>query len=154
MNEKKTRKVIDAHRLRVFQYMSQMSKDIMYRGNVHDESKLGPHEFLHHVRMIEEFEKHPFGTEGYDKAKEGLGPAVEHHFLHNRHHPEYFVDGINDMNLVDVIELLMDWKAATLNHSNSLGDILKSVDILSEKYNISPQLKRIFLNTIKDYEHE
>ena len=39
--------------------------------------------------MIDEFEKHQFGSEGYKKAKDSLGPALTYHFKNNRHHPEY-----------------------------------------------------------------
>jgi len=42
-----------------------------------------------------------------------MKPAIEHHYKNNRHHPEHFNNGIDEMNLVDLIELLCDWKAAS-----------------------------------------
>lgn len=151
MSEAKARQVINDHRGRVFQYMSEISKDVMRRGNIHDESKLGPEEFPYHVKEIEEFGKHMFGTPGYDAAKKRLGPAIKHHFLLNRHHPEHFVAEIDGMNLVDLMEMLCDWKSATLNHPESPGDMKRSLKLAVERYNISPQLAAILYNTINDY---
>ena len=58
---------------------------------------------------------------------------------------------VNDMNLVDVIEMLCDWKSATQNHPAIPGDLKKSIEIASKKYNISPQLTRVLYNTAIDF---
>lgn len=131
--------------------MSTLSQEVMLRGNRHDDSKLEPEELGHYVATIDEFEKYPFGSEGYNKAKESLGPAVLHHYKHNRHHPEHFEDGIDGMNLLDVIEMLCDWKAATQNHPENVGDMAKSIEWATKKYKISPQLAKILYNTARDF---
>ena len=51
------------------------------------------------------------------------------------------------MNLIDIVEMFADWKAATLRHSN--GSILKSIDINISRFNMSPQLVNIFKNTVE-----
>lgn len=51
------------------------------------------------------------------------------------------------MNLVDIIEMLCDWKAATLRHAD--GDIYKSIEINQKRFGYSDELKSIFINTIK-----
>ena len=124
----------------------------MTRGNQHDLSKYESEEFPFYAEMMDEFEKHPFGTVGHAKAKAAIKSAVEHHYKHNRHHPEYFENGINGMNLIDLIELLADWKSATQNHPEMPGDILKSLKIGVEKYGISSQLNEILLNTLRDFD--
>ena len=53
------------------------------------------------------------------------------------------------MTLVDLIEMLADWKAAT--ERNKDGNIRKSIEINSGKYNMSPQLRTIFENTVREY---
>lgn len=53
------------------------------------------------------------------------------------------------MNLVDILEMLADWRAATERNQN--GNIRKSIEINAEKYGISPQLRRILENTVRDY---
>lgn len=128
-----------------------MSKNVVERAYRHDESKLGEIEFPHYANTIEEFENCPFGTIEHSQAKEKLGIALEHHYKNNRHHPEHFSNGIEDMNLIDVLEMICDWKAATQNYPSSIGNISNSVEILSEKYKISPQLKLIIYNTLRDF---
>jgi hypothetical protein len=72
--------------------------------------------------------------------------AREHHYSKNRHHPEFHKEGIDGMDLFDLIEMLVDWKAATERNKN--GNIRKSIDINTERFKISPQLKKILENTV------
>jgi hypothetical protein len=61
-----------------------------------------------------------------------MGDGLKHHYAHNRHHPEFFgEDGVDGMSLVDVIEMLADWKAATEHHDD--GDLAKSLGDPSPK---------------------
>lgn len=123
----------------------------MLRGNRHDDSKYEDTEFLPYADMIDEFEKHPYGTKERDALYESIKPAVEHHHKHNRHHPEYHAEGIDGMNLVDLLEMLADWKSATQNHPETPGDLKKSIELASKKYKISPQLTKILYNTAIDF---
>lgn len=122
--------------------------DLMHRAEHHDDSKFeepelsGFAEVQHRLRACE------YGSAEYNQNLKDLAPILEHHYSRNRHHTEFHKNGINDMNLVDLIELLCDWKAATERNKN--GNIRKSLDINAEKYDISPQLKRILENTIKE----
>lgn len=54
--------------------------------------------------------------------------------------------GINGMSLLDLVEMLCDWKAATLRHRD--GDIRRSIEINQQRFGYSDELKRIFLKTI------
>ncbi len=56
--------------------------------------------------------------------------------------------GVEGMNLFDVIEMLMDWKAATERMKGG-GDIRRSLEINTERFNLSPQLCSILANTIE-----
>jgi hypothetical protein len=49
------------------------------------------------------------------------------------------------MDLFDLIEMLLDWKAATERHND--GHIYKSISINKTRFNISPQVEQIFINT-------
>jgi hypothetical protein len=53
---------------------------------------------------------------------------------------------INKMNLFDILEMFLDWTAATQRHAN--GDINKSIEINAERFSLSPQLVEIFKNTV------
>lgn len=58
------------------------------------------------------------------------------------HKPEH---GVSGMDLFDLVEMFFDWKAATERMSS--GDIHKSIDINTKRFNLSPQLVRILRNT-------
>jgi hypothetical protein len=49
------------------------------------------------------------------------------------------------MTLVDLIEMLADWKAATERHDD--GDLARSLDIQRDRFGLSDQLADILRNT-------
>jgi membrane-associated HD superfamily phosphohydrolase len=53
---------------------------------------------------------------------------------------------VSNMNLFDLLEMLIDWYAATKRHND--GNIYRSVEINRDRFDMSDQLARIFLNTI------
>jgi hypothetical protein len=63
-------------------------------------------------------------------------------------HTESFerVNDVSEMNLIDIIEMICDWKAATLRHDD--GDINKSIEINQKRFNYSDDIKQIFQNTV------
>ena len=130
-------------------FMQQIIKSLIFRSEYHDDSKLGPEEKPTFDEMTPKLRGTTYGSKEYRKFTSQMKVAMKHHYEHNRHHPEHFENGIDDMTLVDIIEMLCDWKAATLRHED--GDIIKSMEINSNRFNISPQLKRIIENTIKDF---
>lgn len=88
-----------------------------------------------------------YGSDEYRACLAKMRPAIEHHNAHNRHHPEHFGElGIRGMNLIDLVEMLCDWKAATLRHND--GDILRSIEINQARFGYSDDLKQIMLNTV------
>lgn len=55
---------------------------------------------------------------------------------------------VNGMDLFDIVEMLMDWKAATERMKGG-GDIRRSLDINTSRFSLSPQIVNILSNTIK-----
>lgn len=55
---------------------------------------------------------------------------------------------INNMTLVDLVELLCDWKAATARNKD--GNIRTSIDINQKRFDMSSQLAQIFHNTVRE----
>lgn len=53
---------------------------------------------------------------------------------------------VNNMNLFDILEMLIDWIAATKRHAD--GDINKSIEINTQRFALSPQLVEILKNTV------
>ena len=59
---------------------------------------------------------------------------------------KYKTSSVNNMNLFDILEMLIDWVAACKRHAD--GDINKSIEINTKRFNLSPQLVNILKNTI------
>lgn len=87
-----------------------------------------------------------YGSDEYKGFLEAMKPALDHHYSHNRHHPEFFKNEVEEMNLFDILEMFIDWTAACQRHAD--GNILKSIEINKDRFNISPQLVQILKNTV------
>ena len=138
-----TQKHIEAVR----KYIRFMIDKIDLRGVKHDASKLETPEvelFAEHTSRLATM---TYGSEEYKASLEVLKPALDHHYASNRHHPEHFINGINDMTLIDIMEMFCDWKASTLRHND--GNLLKSIEINSERFHMDGQLKQILMNTAR-----
>lgn len=122
------------------------------RASGHDKTKLEDPELPLFTEYTEKLANCTYGSEEYQAFLKGLKPALDHHYANNRHHPEHYPNGIDDMTLIDVIEMICDWKAATLRHND--GNILKSIDINTKRFNIDPQLAKILKNTVELFEHD
>ena len=53
---------------------------------------------------------------------------------------------VRQMNLVSILEMLCDWKAASLRHND--GDIRKSIEFNQRRFGYSDELKQILYNTL------
>ncbi len=120
------------------------------RGVVHDHTKLEEPELSLFAKMTPRLASLTYGSKEYEDSLKELKPALDHHYAHCRHHLEHFKDGINDMNLVDLVEMICDWKAATVRQNN--GNILTSIEKNARRYNIDQQLVKILVNTVKLFE--
>ncbi len=134
------------HNINVFK------KELTHRAKIHDKSKLESPEKEIFREYIPKLKESVYGSDEYKKLLKGMNTGLEHHYEVNRHHPEHFKYGIDDMTLIDIMEMLSDWLAATNNHDT--GDIFESLKINESRFNISPQLKRIMENTVKEHETE
>ena len=126
-------------------FINLFIKELLDRGNKHDQSKLDSPEVELFTELTDKLAGTTFGSPEYNELKNKLGPALEHHYAKNRHHPEHHKDGLNDMNLIDIVELFCDWKASSLRHNN--GNLLKSIEINGKRFNMSDQIIKIFENT-------
>lgn len=131
----------------VRKYIRFMIDKIEMRGVKHDASKLESPEVELFTQFTPKLSATTYGSDEYNSYLEGLKPALDHHYASNRHHPEHFVNGVNDMTLVDIIEMFCDWKAST--HRMNDGNLLKSIDVNTDRFHIEDQLKQIFVNTAR-----
>lgn len=137
------------HQAKVKALMFMIANKIDERAREHDASKLESPEKDIFDEVTPRLKGLTYGSEEYKASLADMGPALTHHYENNRHHPEHFPDGVNDMDLVNLIEMISDWKAATLRHTN--GDIMKSLEINKGRFRMSDQLYKILLNTVNNY---
>lgn len=137
------------HIRRVNELLITAAQELLERAKKHDASKLESPE-------VELFDQHTsrlasltYGSPEYTAALEAIKPALDHHYANNSHHSEHYAEGINDMDLFDILEMLLDWKAAGERQTN--GNILKSLEVNRSRYKISDQLLRILHNTAHRY---
>jgi hypothetical protein len=121
--------------------------ELIERAADHDRSKLEEPELSVFNEYTPKLRDSTYGSDEYKTFLEGMGEGLRHHYAANRHHPEHFEDGIRGMNLIDLVEMLCDWKAATLRHAD--GDIRRSIEQNQERFGYSDELKAILLNTLE-----
>lgn len=136
------------HIKRVSVLLNEAAARLMHRANVHDNSKLYDPEKELFDEYTPKLANCEYGSEEYQQFLIGLKPALDHHYAKNSHHPEHYPNGIDGMDLFDVIEMFFDWKAASERHAT--GNIEKSIEINKDRFKMSDQLVNIFKNTAKN----
>lgn len=148
--EEQTVKETKEHINNVRMFLEMIMQEIVLRAKCHDSSKLEEPEFSTFVEYTPKLKDSTYGSPDYKEFLKEMKVALDHHYAHSRHHPEFFQNGIDGMNLVDIIEMFADWKSASLRHND--GDINKSIEINTKRFNMSQQLVNIFKNSIKLFE--
>ena len=132
------------HIAKVEGYLSLCADLLRTRGNVHDASKLqSPEkEILDEITPL--LSSLEYGSEEYMASAAKLNG----HYATNSHHPEHYPARICGMSLLDVIEMLCDWKAASERHKT--GSMQASLDFNRDRFGISGQLYLILVNTARE----
>jgi hypothetical protein len=160
-----SREDTEKHIQRVQDLIFQVRQNLHYRGSVHDQSKLHEPEKDMFDHATEQLRGLTYGSEEYRASLKHLGPALAHHYAHNTHHPEHYAlsetlddgtrkwytedgEALARMSLFDVIEMLVDWKAASERHEN--GNIYTSIDYNVKRFGIAPQLAEVLRHTAKE----
>jgi hypothetical protein len=130
-------------------YLSRFISQLAHRMIIHDQSKLHEPEFSCFAEVTEQLNGLTYGSEEYYEKLKELKPALDHHYSQCPHHPEHHKNGIEDMTLIDLLEMVCDWKAATARHAD--GCIQKSLEINKERFGIDDQLYKILCNTAYHY---
>lgn len=186
----------------VQRYLNNIIVQLLARSAEHDQSKLYSPEVEAYDKITPKLADSTYMSEEYKGFLEELGPALEHHYKNNRHHPEfndilpaneeskqlekdikdlteahehgefpYNIDQglyeriikllqkslkekqsrINSMNLIDLVEMIVDWKCSSLRSGKD--NIYKSIEVNQERFGYSNQLKNIFNNTVHEIEN-
>lgn len=134
------------HIEKVQSFLHKVTAEIFKRTCNHDKSKLEQPEKEIFDKYTEKLKNTSYGSNEYKQYLIEMKPALDHHYANNSHHPNHFKNGISGMNLIDLIEMLCDWKASTLRHND--GNIESSIEIGQERFGYSNELKQILLNTL------
>jgi hypothetical protein len=133
------------HALRVGELMVQAITELAERAVRHDRSKTEPPEVDMFDEWTPKLRDSTYGSEEYKGFLAAMGPALQHHYAVNRHHPEHFPDGVGGMTLLDLVEMLADWRAAGERHAD--GSMRRSLAVQRERFGLSDQLHAILYNT-------
>jgi hypothetical protein len=167
-----------AHIRRVQSLLADVQANLTKRAIAHDTSKLEEPEKSGFDDVTGILKGLTYGSEEYKEQLRKLQPILGHHYAANSHHPEHygtkecdlcfatvpldhndqcpqcrngsftFRPNIGRMTLLDVVEMLCDWKAATERHAD--GSIAKSIEINRKRFDIPNQLAQILDNTRKE----
>jgi hypothetical protein len=171
------------HITQVRNLMFYIVNKLFFRATDHDASKLESPEKEIFDEFTPKLRDLTYGSPEYKQALIDMGPALEHHYMCNSHHPEFFApvtddeigeinaylenlsksdpaygwlesyrnereSRLNGMSLLDVLEMLADWKAAGMRHKD--GNLAESLEINHARFKISDQLQSILINTAQE----
>lgn len=117
-------------------------EDFIKRLLTHDDSKLEKEELAQNKQYLPSYLTAEEGSVASHTLERKLRFP---HRKENRHHPEYFAQGINDMNLLDLLEMLVDIVAHALLEDKKITTVMIN---LREEYQIEPELYAILFQTV------
>lgn len=136
------------HIKKVQHRVSEVLSNLAQRANVHDASKLKEPEKAGYDELTIKLKDCVYGSDEYRAALKEAKPVIEHHYATNSHHPEHYPDGITGMSLLDILEMLCDWKAAS--ERTKQGSIAQSLAYNEQRFSIDAQLAIILQNTVRE----
>lgn len=144
-------------------YVGRAITGLLARADAHDASKLVAPEREAFDIATPKLAGLTYGTPEYKESLRELGVALEHHYAANSHHPEHHADGIAGMTLLDLIEMLCDWKAASERMRKPTpaapgrpeapaydNDFERSIALNQERFGYSDELAAILTNTARE----
>ena len=124
--------------------LEAICQELRRRAAAHDQSKFSDAEKVIYAKVVPKLKMLPWRTSEYSRIAAELGPALDHHYRNNSHHPEHYPGGISGMDLIDIIEMYCDWAAATLRPGN--GDMARTLTINAARYGLAGPLKDLLWN--------
>jgi hypothetical protein len=118
-------------------------RKLFFRSFSHDWSKYSWIEAKGFATTIFDLKNSTYGSNEYKALLDKLKPSLNHHYKKNKHHPEYWKNGINGMSITNKIEMVIDWRSATRRHAN--GNIFESININQKRFGYSDEDKYFFI---------
>lgn len=133
------------HRAQVFRSIQEITDELTRRACRHDLSKLDEPEKAIFDEFTPRLRNTTYGSEEYQRALRDMEPALKHHYAVNDHHPEHHPHGIRSMDMVQLLEMLADWHAATKRHAD--GDLRRSILQNCKRFGMSVEMTALLTRT-------
>jgi Family of unknown function (DUF5662) len=156
MTEYDSRPDTQVHIDRVGDFLDKAILNLQQRKLIHDASKMVEPELSAFDIATPKLATLTYGSEEYKESLRDLGPALQHHFDFNDHHPEHYENGVQGMSLMALIEMLCDWRAASERVKQRTDDPDKvktfadGLKFNQERFGYSDELANILTNTVKE----
>lgn len=134
------------HRKKVKEVIDYICSELQRRAEIHDESKLEDLEAESFAMNTPHLKASEFMSDEYKLVLSNMSGAIKHHYANNRHHPEHFDNGVQGMNLIDVVEMVADWMAASKRQEG--GNALKEFSKNKKRFKINKDLSSVIMNTM------
>jgi len=134
------------HMETVRNHIGAVVEELLRRACDHDQTKLENPEAGTFEVYTAKLRGSTYGSDEYKQFLKEMQPALDHHYATYCHHPEHFPEGIREMNLIDLIEMVCDWKAASMRHKD--GDIQKNIALNQKRFGYSDELATILASTV------
>jgi hypothetical protein len=82
------------HKKEVSDAISLIVNALLARAINHDYSKLESPEKDGFINFTEKLKSTTFGSDEYNQFLKDLKPTLDHHYFHNRHHPEHYPESL------------------------------------------------------------
>jgi hypothetical protein len=125
--------------------LTNVLRDLLLRADLHDVTKLQEPERSLFAQYTPQLHGTDYDSDQYRAFLKALAPALEHHYATFSHHPEHFSNGIAGMTLIDLLEMLADWHAASQRHAS--GSLAASLEVNQKRYGYCATIKGILTNT-------
>jgi hypothetical protein len=100
----------EAHIAEFQQAIEDLCSALKRRAKTHDASKLKEPELTQYTEAEHELEKFKPGSKSYLTFAQKHSIILDRHYSKNPHHVEHFENGFDDMTILDLIDVLVDWK--------------------------------------------
>jgi len=147
--EAKTIATILRHNRLVASYLIKLANILEERAIMHDASKFASDEFAAFVHINQIAREHKYGSPEYKESILKTG-AVALHYSRNPHHPEHHGDGINDMSIIDLVEMIADWKAASETYGQT--SLEEALEIHTKRFELDAEHLYLIKLIIKELE--
>lgn len=137
--ETKTLLTILRHQVLVRTYLLRLAHRLEERALTHDLSKFQLDEFAGFVKINQIARERPLDSPEYKASTQA--EAVRLHWSRNSHHPEFYPGGISEMSLLDLVEMVIDWWAASETYNQTT--LAESLPIQRERFKMTKEQYRL-----------